>query len=143
MLGPYCQQIFLWDLEKITMENQKCWWKNKTSINIFRFGRLFLDLGDRGETSIIERLPKGLGDLDHMHPPLEKLRSCQDPPFWKFGPLFDKFCYEIRKFFVEGHILLYDWICICISGDHKFKKYWSYQSKQHNCKLLVITFAII
>ena len=41
--------------------------KKKIFINIFKFGRLFFDSGDRQETSIIGRLLKGLGDLDHMN----------------------------------------------------------------------------
>ena len=41
--------------------------KKKIFINIFKFGRFFFDSGDRQETSIIGRLLKGLGDLDHMN----------------------------------------------------------------------------
>ena len=50
----------------------------------------------------------------------------------------DKFCSEILKLYVDGHLLRYYWICICISGGRKFRKYWSFQSKHHTFKFLLV-----
>ena len=67
MLDRYCQQ-FSWLLKK---KNKKKTWKirnvNEKEIKVipltFWKFKLYLDLGDREETSTIRRLPKGSGDL--------------------------------------------------------------------------------
>ena len=50
----------------------------------------------------------------------------------------DKFCSESLKLYVDGHLLRYHWICMCISADRRFKKYWSSQSKHHTFNFLLV-----
>ena len=82
--------------------------------------------------------------LPEVHLPLTELSWPLTTPFPLSPPTTQK--NSIKKF--QSYLLkvtcyciiefLYIYIYIYISGDHKFRKYWSYQSKQQTCKLLEI-----